>query len=871
MFKRACALNKGLVPISANSRVRSFQERIFFFIGPVILILQLFSISIALAGERAFAASDKLEAGSFEKRAAAPTFLPAYPRKTDQIVVNITVNLESRGDFFVELDDEPNLLLRTEDLDTLMLRYDELRAVLIHDERHIPLSAVQDVKSTFDQQKLIVGFIGKTTQSEKTFAEIFPLSTSPKNVYLPREASAFLNYGVTYAQDNQVGFQSLSATNKLGARVGDVFVVSDSFYRKTEMQEEFVRLQSSITYERRNDLQWIALGDQYASSGELGSAVNMGGIGFSKVFKLDPYFVTQQVYNLKGAAIYPSEAEIYVDGVLVGKQKIAPGTFDFRNIFSYNGAHKIEVALKDPFGNEQRYSYPAYFNTLMLREGLHEYSYNAGFLREQYGLESNEYGKPAFSAFHRYGLTNSMNVGARVEGSDGIYNGGVSASLVSPRVGTVGLSLAASKKNSNDGAAGSIQHAFQIGSFNTNLSARVFSGDYATLNAPAISRADQTRYEASIGAGFLVMPVGSLSMNHSETATHGGIKTKITSMNYSKGLSRTTSLFMNASETRQLSSIYSVFVGLNFNFEKNLRGAAQYNTTRGANTEAVQIQSDVPVGEGLGYRAAITRNNVGNTSSTSFNPFLQYNAPFGIYSLDSSIQNAAGRTIQTYNVSAAGSIVNAGGFFGLSRPVSDSFSIVMMDKLSDAIVLNNGQEIGTTGVTGRLVVPTLTSYGRNQITLDAKNIPMDYSVSGVNQALSPSIWSGSCIAFDAIKVRAVAGTLHTILEEKKTPLEYVEVSVQVGDKVVTFPTGKDGEFYLENRLPADVDSGGGDKQSCRAIAERKKAGGDYIRPGSYPAWVEIDGGKCNFSIAFPETEDVIYEIGELRCIMALRK
>ena len=40
--------------------------------------------------------------------------------------------------------------------------------------------------------------------------------------------------------------------------------------------------------------------------------------------------------------------------------------------------------LKDPFGNEQRIYYPAYFSTQMLREGLHEYSYNIGFLREQY-------------------------------------------------------------------------------------------------------------------------------------------------------------------------------------------------------------------------------------------------------------------------------------------------------------------------------------------------------------------------------------------------------------------------------------------------------------------------------------------------------
>ena len=64
-------------------------------------------------------------------------------------------------------------------------------------------------------------------------------------------------------------------------------------------------------------------------------------------------------------------------------------------------------------------------------------------------------------------------------------------------------------------------------------------------------------------------------------------------------------------------------------------------------------------------------------------------------------------------------------FFGLSRPVNDSFGIVVLNKeVPGAAVLNNGQEIGKTGSFGTMVVPTLTSYGQNKITLDTKNIPM---------------------------------------------------------------------------------------------------------------------------------------------------
>ena len=136
----------------------------------------------------------------------------------------------------------------------------------------------------------------------------------------------------------------------------------------------------------------------------------MGGLGFSKLYKLDPYFITQPMFNLQGVTAFPSQAKIYMDGVLVGTQPIAPGVFDLRNIYTNAGAHKIEVVLTDPFGNEQKISYPLYFSQILLREGLHEYSYNVGFLREQYGVASNKYGKPVFSAFHRYGVTSSFNI-----------------------------------------------------------------------------------------------------------------------------------------------------------------------------------------------------------------------------------------------------------------------------------------------------------------------------------------------------------------------------------------------------------------------------------------------------------------------------
>lgn len=168
-----------------------------------------------------------------------------------------------------------------------------------------------------------------------------------------------------------------------------------------------------------------------------------------------------------------------------------------------------------------------------------------------------------------------------------------------------------------------------------------------------------------------------------------------------------------------------------------------------------------------------------------------------------------------------------------------------------------------------MIVPTLASYGQNKITLDTKNIPMDYSISDVNKTLSPSLWSGCCVYFDAKQVRSLTGRLHIQQEGKKVPLEYVEVSFQAGDKKVTFPTGKGGEFYVENALEdesLDKKEETTDKQNCRAIRQIIRAGGTTILPGTYKAVAEYAEGRCEFSLTFPETGEVITDLGDVECV-----
>jgi hypothetical protein len=120
------------------------------------------------------------------------------------------------------------------------------------------------------------------------------------------------------------------------------------------------------------------------------------------------------------------------------------------------------------------------------------------------------------------------------------------------------------------------------------------------------------------------------------------------------------------------------------------------------------------------------------------------------------------------------------------------------------------------------------------------------------------------VAFDAAKIQAITGSLIAMHDSKKEPVEYQEGTITVGTNNIPFLTGKGGEFYIENTLPKETQEGP-DSRSCRAIAERRAAGGRDIKPGTYPASIDYEGQKCFFQVTFPKTDEVITDLGQIAC------
>jgi outer membrane usher protein FimD/PapC len=656
------------------------------------------------------------------------------------------------------------------------------------------------------------------------------------NVYYPKDTGGFFNYGVAYTAGNSLHFEELDVAGEIGLQTGDYLFYTDSTYTHTRTEDRYIRLASNVTYDRRAQMQRAILGDFQASTGLLGSNLLLGGASFSKVYQIDPYFLYYPLAGFAGQVPFPSVAEVYLDGNRIRTEKLSPGGYDLRNIQYYGGMRDISVVIRDPFGREERITHPFYFTDTLLRDGLHSYSYNLGFRREQFGVESNQYGSIAFSAFHDYGVTDSLTAGFRGEGDPDVANLGPRASYRLPNAGQISVSFSGSAaKGNGGGGAIMLGHQYQNREFTTNFFFQGRTREYAAVEESVST--DRLRYEAGAGVGYGTSVAGYFSVDYAVREKYEGQDQRTASVGYSRTFFGNLSLQLTYRNLRQETSVNEYFASLTYYPWTDTSLSAGYRRTEDTNIYTVQAQKNQPVGEGWGYRFSAGKADAPAASMTSVNPFVQYNAKRGIVSAEYSGDFPdPGKKRESYRLSAAGGIAYVGGAFGLSRPVTDSFGLVTVDNLAGVRVYQNNQEIGRTDARGKVFLPTMGSYVENQISIADKDVPMDYSLGEINRLVSPPLRSGSVIRFDARKYQAVTGKLYAKVDGESRPVEYHEIRMETDGREIAFPTGKAGEFYLEN-LP----------------------------PGTYPASFEYKGRMCVVGLKVPESGEAIIDLGGITC------
>jgi outer membrane usher protein len=713
------------------------------------------------------------------------------------------------------------------------------RIVDFDGEAHLSLKSIAGAKFTFDEKTL--------TLDLQLPPDMLPGQRLDVGAKLPpmpvqrREPGGFFNYSIGYSHVQDAA-DSLNLTTETGINIGDFLLLDNHTVNTQNPGQRSVRLQTQLIDDQPDELRRWVIGDAFASSGNLGSSLNLGGISVSKLYQINPYFIKTPLAAFAGAVSLPSTVDVYMNGARVLSQTVAPGNFSLQNLTPANtiGLRNIDIVIRDAFGTEQHIGFPYFFSDQLLARGLQEYSYNLGFIRENYGVRSDDYGPVAFSAFHRYGVTDFLTVGGGIDATRNHVNLDPRFTLNTVKAGVVSADVAYSHDDLGEGSgqsgrAASVSHTYIQGPFSSQLLVQRYSENYSVLG---FTPNGQPKLQSSVNLNYGNRDLGTYSLGYAVGTVYGGLNDQhTTTLGYTRTVFGDVSLVANLSRVLQGTSGYTVFVGLSLiGKDGQLASASRQRSYTGDVDTQLQVAKTPPLGEGLGYRFIADRSVTSGVASDSVSPFVQYNARDAIL-MAQGTNFLSGSGANFYQLTVAGAVTYAGGSAYLSRPITDSFGVVKIDPpLAGVRVLKGNATIGTTDASGTVFVPILGSYQVNEVGIQPKDIPLDYAVAQSTQKIRPPFRSGAVATFSVKRVRAVTGSLKLHADGIVAPLENYDVTLAHGAESAPMSTIRNGDFYVEN-----------------------------LEPGSYTAHLKVGTKTCRLELAVPDTEEIVVELGDVFC------
>jgi len=746
--------------------------------------------------------------------------LPRIGNAADQrALLELRINEIKKGEVTVFLRGA-DVLVKVADLQAAGLRAQIGRQESLRDESYVLLSSLapqvafkideRDLSLSLTAQPSILGFNRYDGQANR-----------PVRMVYSEDSTGFFNYSVSLRD-----FKQVSAFSEMGISIKNGLLYSA--LSRTD-DGSFVRGLTNLTLSNRENLNRTVVGDRLVATDILGGSVVMGGVSFFREFSLDPYFVRNPGLNYSGAVATPSTVDVYVNGQFLRSVPLPPGEFELKDLPVPAGAANTRIVLRDAFGREQEIGSQYYFTSGLLKEGLHEFSYNLGVKRNNLATHSWDYGPPVFLARHRLGITDGFTGAVRLEGSTSTVSGGPGFSYRLP-IGEMELTAAGSAGDGGPGGAAYIGYSYLGQSLNFGMSARGLSPHYATTSLSPSDKRSWLQLNSLIG--FPITSRVGLTLRYIyENSQTDGLSNRISAAATAK-LTNQISFFINGGVNRLSNGFATdVFTGLTFLLGETT-GTVSYQKFEGAGSAALTLQKSLPLGSGFGGRFQAD-TNIDGSHGPSVNSLVQYQGPYGRYESNYARFNGQNTSL----LSMAGGMAVIGGDFFLTRPVQDSFAVIQVPGVGGVRGYSSNQEVGYSNKSGNLFVPNLLSYYGNKLGISDKDIPLNYTIDATEKIVAPPFRGGAVVTFPVQKVQRIVGALTLENNGAVTIPAYGQLLVSTKDgKQFESPVGRRGEFYLENLLS-----------------------------GRHEARLEYKEQTCNLVLNVPNLDQPEIKLGTLSC------
>lgn len=716
--------------------------------------------------------------------------LPKAPGFQERLLV-VDINRQQLDQPTLVLESASGYLyLWTQDLQRWRLRLpDPASGIAYQGEIYFPLSAISHASHVYDQKEL--------TLMIELRADSFVnsrLTTRYDSLPPPVKPSpgGFFNYDVlalhTQESNAMSGLFELGYFNRWGVGTGNLLM--DSHDGATQV----TRLDTSWSIDDPARLRTLRLGDAITMAGSWGRSVQVGGIQYGTNFGTQPGFSTLPVQSAAGQAVLPSTVDVFINNALVSHQTVPPGPFSISNLPVISGAGEVQLVVRDLMGREQIITRPFYASQSLLRAGLTSFSVEFGFVRENFGIRSNDYGSWLASGTYRRGLNEHFTGEVHAEAMAEQATAGAGGDLLLPQVGLISTYLVASHGPNGNGGMAMLGIERQARPWSVGARMQWASSGFTQVGQSAVASSLPPPLPpvlaSSVNVGYSAGRLGSVGIAYVEQRNRDQADTRFATLSYSVSLGKLGTFSLAALRDMAGESGATIFALLSMPLNRStnlsvsaqqVRGANAGDTSGFSNDFSTTLQRNLPIGEGYGYRLRADR---GGTKEAAL--FLQNNV--GTYSVEASENQGAMAT----RMGVSGGVAFLGGDAFSSRRIDGSFAVARIPDYPNVRMLTDNQPAGRTDAQGNALLPRLRAYDVNVIAIDQRDVPMDAKISAVKVEVVPYYRSGIDVTFPI--TRAHGATLTVTLEDG-SPLP-VGATVTLAGSDTEFAVGFAGEVYL---------------------------------------------------------------------------
>lgn len=566
----------------------------------------------------------------------------------------------------------------------------------------------------------------------------------------------------------------------------------------------------------------IAFGDNYTNSSLFGN-LSFNGVKLSTDQRMWPQGKRGYAPEVRGVATTTAHVVVRQQGKVIYETTVAPGAFVINDLYNTRGQGDLTVDVVEANGQVSRFTVPYSAVPDSIRPGNWNYELAMGYVRQYYSVEN----KFVEGVLQR-GMSNVLtaNMGSRLADN---YQAFLAGGVLATSVGAFGLNTVFSSAHveNNEKQQGWRVEASYSKTFTTGTNLVLAAYRYSTSGYRDLQDVLGVRRQEKNGTLYysdtlnqrnnfsatLSQPMGDWGMLSftGSTSDYYNNASRITqlqlgysnswrdiSFNISAARQRSTYSsryfssvndrdFDNESQRKYTENTVSLGISIPFDFGSS-RSQINLDMNRSRDSRTATVGMSGTTGEksstSWALYSGIEHNNDSGDSST-WGGNIEHRTSVGAFRAYAS----RGESYQQYGLGMSGTLVAHRGGITAGPYTSDTFALVEAPGARGAEI-RNGQG-ATVDRFGYAILPSLTPYRYNTISLDSQNMADDVELQGGSKRLVPYAGAISRVTFKTTHGKATL--INTTLPDGSQPPMGADVTDSDGEAVGIM--GQGGQIY----------------------------------------------------------------------------